>query len=109
MPLLRRATFTVVLIALLIPMLGFADDYVINQTKSLFDKDAVTVKQGDKLIFRNNDDYTHNIQIVNEAGDINDRGLQKSGQNIDYIFGQAGHYLVRCNMHRQMHLEVTVK
>lgn len=86
-----------------------AEDHIVNQSKSLFDIESLTIKPGDKVVFKNNDDYTHNIQIVNGAGDINDRGLQKQGQNIEYTFSEPGYFLVRCSMHKKMSINVTVK
>lgn len=89
--------------------MAWAEDHVINQFQSQFEMDSIVIKTGDKLVFRNNDDYMHNIQIVNGAGEVNDRGLQKRGENIDHTFNTPGHYQVRCSMHRKMRIEVTVK
>jgi len=54
-----------------------AADTTITQSHTTFDTDSATVKAGDNIIFSNKDDVTHNVQIVNADGDVDDKGLQK--------------------------------
>ena len=93
----------------MIPLCVFAADTTITQSHTTFDVDAVTVKAGDNVIFANKDDVTHNVQIINADGDIDDKGLQKPGQDIKASFAAAGVYKIRCAIHPKMKMVVTVQ
>ena len=101
--------FLIVAILALIPLSVYAADTTVTQSHSTFDVDAVTVKVGDNIVFANKDDITHNIQIITEDGDVDDRGLQKTGEDIKVSFPKAGKFKVRCSVHPKMKMAVTVQ
>ena len=80
----------------------WAAEAVVTQNHSTFDVDTLSIKAGDTVVFKNHDDYPHNIQVVNERGEIADRGIQKRGEDIKYRISDAGTYQVRCNLHPKM-------
>lgn len=86
-----------------------ANDTAIDQAGQKFSPDSVTIKAGDSMTFTNKDDVTHNIHIINAAGDSEDKGLQKPGENIKQTFDKAGEYQVRCSIHPKMKMTVTVQ
>jgi plastocyanin len=86
-----------------------ADDVNITQANQQFSDDAIKIKAGDTVIFKNADTVTHNIQVVNSDGDTEDKGLQKPGENIKETFAKAGDYKVRCGIHPSMKLKISVQ
>lgn len=86
-----------------------AADVVLSQSHSNFDTDAMAIKTGDTVVFRNNDEYIHDIQIINADGDVDDKGLQKHGEDIKYTFAKSGTYKVRCSIHPKMKATITVQ
>ena len=88
---------------------AFAADVAVQQAHMGFAVDAVTIKAGDDVVFSNNDDALHNIQIIDANDDVEDRGMQKPGQDIKVSFPKAGQYKVRCSIHPKMKMTVTVQ
>lgn len=103
----RALWFVMLLFAM--PAAAQAADAIVTQAHSAFDVDTLTIKAGDTVIFKNNDDRMHNIRVINAQGDIADRGLQKRGEDIKYTFPDAGVYNVRCYMHPNMKMVITVQ
>jgi plastocyanin len=87
---------------------AYAADATVVQSHTTFDVDEVTVHPGDTVTFANQDDVTHNIQVVNDEGDADDKGLQKPGQDIKIKPLQSGTYKVRCAIHPKMKLKMSV-
>lgn len=92
----------------LISLAAYAADTTVTQSHTSFDVDSATLKAGDNIVFSNKDDVTHNIQVVNSDGDVDDKGLQKPGTDIKANFAKAGEYKVRCAIHPKMKMTVTV-
>jgi plastocyanin len=89
--------------------LAHAADVNIDQVGQKFSMPSVTVKAGDTLHFKNQDDVTHNINVINSSDDADDKGLQKPGETIDQKFPTAGDYMVRCSIHPKMKMSVKVQ
>ena len=100
-----------ILVALLlgVTFVARAADMTVTQSHTTFDVDSAALKAGETITFSNKDDVTHNIQIVNGDGDVDDKGLQKPGQDIKNTFARSGDYKVRCAIHPKMKMTVTVE
>lgn len=94
---------------MLLAGVAVAAETTVTQSHTTFDVDSASIAAGDTLVFKNADDVTHNIQIVNADGDVDDKGLQKPGQEIKAPFSAKGDYKVRCAIHPKMKMTVTVK
>lgn len=81
----------------------------IDQIGQKFTQTALTIAAGDTVHFLNRDDVSHNINVIDDNDNADDKGLQKPGQTIDEVFGKAGKFIVRCNIHPKMKMTVTVK
>jgi plastocyanin len=81
----------------------------ITQKDMQFTPHEVVLGKGDVLVFTNLDTTTHNIQVVNADGDAVDKGLQRPGEIVKHVFAEPGSYQVRCQIHPDMMLTVTVK
>ncbi len=86
-----------------------ATDIPIDQVGQKFDPNKVSVKVGDKLMFHNSDDVTHNINVVDADDNNDDKGLQKPGETITNVFDKPGTYTVKCAIHQKMKMSVEVK
>jgi plastocyanin len=74
-----------------------------------FNKSAVELAKGDRIVFTNEDDVIHNIHILGSSDFDKDLGLQKPGVPLSYVFDKSGAYRVRCNIHPSVKMAVTVK
>lgn len=68
-----------------------------------FKPDALTVHQGDTVVFQNDDDVTHNVTADSlKSGDIG------AGKSWKYTFSKAGTYAYVCTYHPGMQGTITV-
>lgn len=86
-----------------------AADIAVDQRNKQFTPEDIVLRPGDTLIFTNHDTVTHNIHVIDVNGDAQDKGLQKPGEIIRQAFTEPGVYQVRCHIHPDMILMVTVK
>ena len=95
--------------ALAIP--AWAAITTVVQSGQAFSESDVTLKVGDHLKFANQDDVKHNILVQEGDDDDNakDYGVQPPGQSIDVPFDKAGKFKVRCHIHPDMKMSVTVQ
>jgi cytochrome c peroxidase len=81
----------------------------IDQVGQQFSEKSAKLAPGDTIQFANKDDVTHNINVVNEDDDNTDLGLQKPGQTLTYKFDKAGKFKIRCGIHPNMKMTVSVQ
>ena len=93
----------------LISVTAFAADTVVAESHTTFDVDSAKIRTGETIVFSNRDDVTHDIHIQNPEGEVEDRGLQKPGEDIKATFPKPGEYKVRCIIHPKMKMVVTVQ
>jgi plastocyanin len=106
---MRKQLLTAAVFCCIVCAAAYAADTIVTQSHTSFDSDAVTIKAGDTIVFANKDDVTHNVQVGNEDGEDDDKGLQKPSQDIRVIFAKAGVYKVHCSIHPKMKMTVTVQ
>jgi plastocyanin len=88
---------------------GFAGtEIVISQKGKAFSKDEVTIAPGDTIVFKNDDDTSHNVFSTTENHKFN-AGITKIGAEAKQLFSVAGELEVRCAIHPKMKLKVSVK
>jgi plastocyanin len=87
-----------------------ASTIAVDQRGLVFNMTSATLQRGDRMIYTNSDDVTHNIHIfTDDDDDLADLGLQKPGVKLSYKFDKAGRFIVRCNIHPSMKMVVSVK
>ena len=96
------------LLALLVPAVALADEEMTASLNNKFDQTTVTIDQGERLTFRNNDLKQHDV--TSEApGDVNgflfQSALMDSGQSgpvegVEYL--TTGNYAFICSVHPEM-------
>lgn len=84
-------------------------DIAIDQVNKTFSQPTLTVKKGDRVLFKNGDDVTHNITILDSEENSNDKGLQKPGETINEVFTTPGDYVARCQIHPKMKMTIKVE
>jgi plastocyanin len=80
---------------------------VIGQKGKKFSQAEVSVKVGDKLVFKNDDDVTHNVFSAAPGFAFNVVAM-KPGSDHELSFTKAGSFDVRCAFHPAMKVKVTV-
>jgi hypothetical protein len=105
----RRALIALIALPALLAAGVRAASVTIDQSGQQFSEKSVAVKPGDKVVFSNRDDVTHNINVINDDDDATDLGLQKPGESLTYTFDRNGKFKVRCSIHPSMKLAVSVK
>lgn len=94
--------------ALLVAGPAAAADIVVTQKGKQFTPDAVTAKVGDTLVFRNNDNISHNTHATDKNYRFN-LGLQNpDGDDLKLDLEKSGTFTVRCAIHPKMKMNVTV-
>jgi len=85
-----------------------AEDHVVSQKGARFAPLELSVHAGDRVIFRNDDDITHNVFSKSEGAAFNVK-LQDPGSDSPVVFERPGVVDVRCAIHPKMKLRIVVK
>ena len=88
--------------------LSLAADHEIVQKDRSFSQTEISIKPGDKLVFKNTDDVTHNVFSMTPGMEF-DLRRQAPGASSTVPFDKEGVAEVRCSIHPKMKLIVTVK
>ncbi|MCF6257909.1 MAG: plastocyanin/azurin family copper-binding protein [Gammaproteobacteria bacterium] len=91
----------------------FSKEYEIDQNSKSFKMDgkkveAVTIKVGDTIRFKNEDPFFHNIFSLSDLKTF-DLGSFPKGQSKTVTFDKAGLAEVECAIHPEMYMEVSVQ
>jgi cytochrome c peroxidase len=107
---MKRTLLALTLLIALPSTTSFAADKSIVQAGQAFSETELTVAAGTHLKFLNQDDVKHNIlvQTGDDDDDAKDMGIQSPGQTIDVPMDKAGKYTIRCHIHPNMKMNVTV-
>jgi len=95
-------------IALLLAAPAAAGEHVVAQKNKSFAPAELTIKPGDTVVFKNEDDVVHNVFSITKGAEFN-LNMQGPGQSSSYTFPSEGKFEIRCVMHPTMKLIVTVK
>jgi plastocyanin len=84
-----------------------AAEHTVTQKDKAFSTKTLDIKVGDKVSFRNDDTYTHNIFSLTDAMPF-DLGSYGSGQMKAVTFSKPGKFEIECAIHPEMRLIVNV-
>lgn len=104
---IRRVLITTIFCCVAISALPMGQ-HSVSQKDKTFSSAALTVKAGDSIVFKNDDDVTHNV-FSNTAGNEFNLKTQAPGASSSVTMKTAGTVEVRCAFHPKMKLTVTVK
>lgn len=83
-------------------------EHTITQSEKTFSQAEITVKPGDKVVFKNADQVTHNVFSTSKGNEFNLK-TQAPGASSAVPFNTEGVAEVRCAIHPKMKLIVNVK
>jgi plastocyanin len=86
----------------------FAAEHVVLQKDRTFSETELTIKPGDKIVFKNADEVTHNVFSSTKGMEF-DIKRQEPGEATPITFDKEGTLEVRCAIHPRMKLMVNVK
>lgn len=87
---------------------SYADDHRIGMAGMAYAPAIVEAKQGDTLIFVNDDAQAHNV-LIPTVGFSTDLGKQEPGSKTTVTLRKTGIFDVECTIHENMHTRVTVR
>lgn len=106
---MAQALFLAVLLAaVFLASPSRAAEHVILQKNKVFFPAEITVKPGDNVVFKNDDDVVHNAFSITKGFEFN-LNMQIPGQSASFAFPQEGKIEVRCVMHPAMKVIINVK
>lgn len=85
-----------------------ASEHKVIQKDREFSNQEITIKPGEKVVFQNDDEVTHNVFSTSKANAFSIK-VQKPGEASTVDFTEEGVTEVRCAIHPKMKLTVTVK
>ncbi len=103
----------VALAVMAIPLLSFspvamAEEWLVVQKGRAYMPETLTAHVGDRVVFSNEDDVTHNVYSDSKAA-VFDLGAQKPGEKATIVLQTPGIVDVECEIHPKMHLLIDVK
>jgi plastocyanin len=104
----RRIGPLAVLLAATVATVVYAESHTVSQKAKAFSVSSLTVKPGETLTFKNDDEITHNVFSSTKGMEFNLKA-QPPGGSAQYFFPAEGVAEVRCAFHPAMKLTVTVK
>lgn len=104
MPVLLKSVLAA---ALLVVGGSHAASHTVIQKGRAFSTTELGIKKGESLVFKNEDDVTHNVFSVS-PGIKFDIKTQKPGDESKIDFATAGAGEVRCAIHPSMKMKLTV-
>lgn len=94
-------------LAFALPAVAFGAEHVVAQKDKAFSAKNLSIKVGDKLVFRNDDSFSHNVFSLSDAMPF-DLGTYGQGQSKSVTYAKPGKYEIECAIHPDMRLVVTV-
>ena len=85
-----------------------AGSHPVTQKGKVFAPGTVTVKVGDTISFKNDDDVTHNAFSTSKGNEFNAKA-QTPGSTTEVVFKARGKVAVKCAFHPGMSLTVNVE
>jgi plastocyanin len=85
-----------------------AGSHPVTQKGKVFAPGTVTVKVGDTISFKNDDDVTHNAFSTSKGNEFNAKA-QTPGSTTEVAFKAKGKVAVKCAFHPGMSLTVNVE
>src|SRR5262245_48167591 len=83
-------------------------EHTVLQSNKAFSQAELTIKPGDKVVFKNDDTVTHNVFSVSKGAEFNLK-TQAPGTSNAVPFNTEGTVEIRCAIHPKMKLIVNVK
>ncbi|HEY8156352.1 MAG TPA: plastocyanin/azurin family copper-binding protein [Myxococcota bacterium] len=103
----NRFAISMALVGLALAAPARAGDVLVIQKDKTFSQQEITIRSGDRVVFRNEDSVVHNLYSTSPGFEFEIK-TQLPGQSADERFDGKGEADVRCAIHPQMKLRVKV-
>jgi plastocyanin len=104
---MRTHHMIAILASTLLSIAAATTNPVVHQKGRAFSMSAVTLAQGEQIVFLNDDTVPHNIMSTSKGNQF-DLGTQMPGTATPVTFTHAGIVVVVCAIHPRMHMTITV-
>ena len=84
-----------------------AEQKTITQKGKTFSEAALKIKAGDEVVFKNDDDVTHNVFSASKGQEFNLK-VQLPGASSTQVFKAEGEAEIQCAFHPTMKLKITI-
>jgi plastocyanin len=84
-----------------------AAEHLVSQKDKAFSTKTLDIKAGDKVAFRNDDAFSHNIFSLTDAMPF-DLGTYGGGQMKAVTFAKPGKFEIECAIHPDMRMVINV-
>lgn len=84
-----------------------SQELTVVQKNKAFSLTSLSIHAGDKVTFRNEDPFVHNVFSLTEAQSF-DLGTYPQGQAKSVTFAKPGKYDIECAIHPEMKLTINV-
>lgn len=88
-------------------LVALAEQKTITQKGKAFSAATLKIKPGDEVLFKNDDDATHNVFSTSKGQEFNLK-VQLPGASAAQVFSNEGVAEIQCAFHPQMKLTITV-
>lgn len=95
------------LLSMTMVAVAWSAEIVVSQKGKAFSPTSVTARVGDKIVFRNDDNYAHNIFTLSPAQPF-DLGIISKGGQKELSLTKPGKLEVECAIHPTMKLLIEV-
>jgi plastocyanin len=106
MTLISRSIIALALSAALVSQVS-AGEFAVSQVKKTFTVPVVKAKVGDKVTFKNDDDFAHNVFSLSSVQEF-DLGSYKKGEARSVTLVKEGTIEVECAIHPEMKMKIEV-
>lgn len=103
---MRKYIATVLLLAVA-PIAVHAAEYEVGQKDKAFTKSSLSVKVGDTVNFKNEDDFNHNVFSLSDTKSF-DLGSYPKGEAKGVTFDAPGTVEIECAIHPEMQMTIEV-
>ncbi|HUL94239.1 MAG TPA: cupredoxin domain-containing protein [Burkholderiales bacterium] len=91
-----------------VPVSASAEDHVVVQKDKAFAVKTLKAKTGDKIVFRNEDPFAHNIFSLSPIQSF-DLGTFGKGETKELVLSKPGKLEIECAIHPEMKMEIDVE
>ena len=98
----------ITLLVLCASSVASAAEISVVESDTAFQMDAVTIKLGDAVVFKNVDDAAHQTQVISNENHLYEKGVEKPQESAKFIFARAGSYDVHDAIHPARKMKVVV-
>jgi plastocyanin len=99
---------TVLAVMLVVPFSTHAKEFEVAQKNKEFSPNALKIKVGDTVSFKNDDPFSHNVFSLSDTKTF-DLGSYPQGQTRKITFDKPGAVEVECAIHPDMKINIEVR